>query len=349
VTPSITYYRVTDPTISFHIVAQHHISWLRKLGVDVVERTLYFGPEELSHPEPSTPIAVVNTLFDFYSWGGHSFDEVVDGLRRRHRTLLGLEVADTTRISPRFAAWANHPGVDGIMLPSQFSIASFRASGVTNDLECVPYGVLTARPSSRFAFLRVDERPKALVFANRWPHRKGLDLVGRLVAEFEDCVFVVKGLEAHQFGSSPNVLPVAGWMSESDLASLYANCDFLISLHRGGAFEMNCAEAAGYGLPVIATRSGGVTEYLDPDWLIDANRAERPVEFEVGADHCGDVVEPDARHAKEVIARLLADLPAAQRRARRSARRIRKQLSWERSTRRILAFASARSRARATS
>jgi glycosyltransferase involved in cell wall biosynthesis len=343
--PSITYYRVTDPTISFHIVAQHHIVWLRKLGVDVVERTLFFGPEELSRPEPSTPIAVVNTLFDFYSWGGQSYDEVVDGLRRRHRALLGMEVADTTRISPRFKSWANHPGVDGIMLPSRFSIASFRASGVTNALERVPYGVRTAHPSSRFAFLGVDARPKALVFANRWPHRKGIDLVGRLIPEFDDCLFVVKGLEQHEFGTRANVLPVAGWLSEPDLASLYANCDFMISLHRGGAFEMNCAEAAGYGLPVVATRFGGVTEYLDPDWLVDGNSVERPAEFEVGADHCGDVVTPDSRHAKEVIARLLADLPAAQRRARRSARRIRKRLSWEQATRLMLAFAYARLRA----
>src|SRR5206468_2162101 len=76
-TPSITYYRVADPTISFGIVAKHHVFWLRKLGFDVVERTLYFGPDELSHTEPSTPIAVVNTLFDFYSWGGLSFDDVV--------------------------------------------------------------------------------------------------------------------------------------------------------------------------------------------------------------------------------------------------------------------------------
>jgi glycosyltransferase involved in cell wall biosynthesis len=342
-TSRMTYYRVTDPTLSYHIVAQHHIFWLRKLGVDVVERRLYFGPEELCRTGPSTPIAVVNTLFDFYSWGGQSFDVVIDGLQRRHRTLLGMEIADTTRISPRFTSWANHPGVDGIMLPSQFSIATFRGSGVTNTLECVPYGVLTTRPSPRFAFLRVDERPKALVFANRWAHRKGLDVLAGFVPEFEDCAFVVKGANHHQFGAGHNVLPVDGWLSEPDLASLYANCDFLISLHRGGAFEMNCAEAAACGLPVVATRFGGVTEYLDPDWLVDANGVERPVEFEVGADHCGDVVTPDQRHAKEVIARLLVDLPAAQRRARRSARRIRKQLSWERSTRRMLEFASARS------
>jgi glycosyltransferase involved in cell wall biosynthesis len=343
-TPSITYYRVADPTISFGIVAQHHVFWLRKLGFDVVERTLYFGPDELSHTEPSTPIAVVNTLFDFYSWGGLSFDDVVDGLRHRHSTLLGMEVADTTRISPRFTSWANHPGIDGIMLPSQFSIRTFRASGVTSALECVPYGALTARPSSRFAFLRVDERPKALVFANRWPHRKGLDVVGRLIPDLEDCVFVVKGLEPHSFGSRPNVLPIAGWLNEPDIASLYVNCDFLISLHRGGAFEMNCADAAGYGLPVVATRFGGVTEYLDAAWLVDGEGVERPAEFEVGADHCGEVVTPDLEGAKEAIARLLAELPSAQRRARRSARRIGKQLSWERSTRRLLAFASARSR-----
>jgi glycosyltransferase involved in cell wall biosynthesis len=343
-TPPSTYYRVTDPTISFGIVAEHHLFWLPRLGVEVVDRPLYFGPEELSRTEPATPIAVINTLFDFYSWGGLSFDDVVDGLRRRHDTLLGMEVADTTRISRRFSSWANHPGIDGIMLPSQFSLATFRKSGVTNALECVPYGVLTARPSSRFAFLRVDERPKALVFANRWPHRKGLDIIGRLVPEFDDCVFVIKGIEHHDLDARPNVIPVTGWLSEPDLASLYTNCDFLIALHRGGAFEMNCADAAGYGLPVVATSFGGVTEYLDPTWLVGGNGVERAADSEVGADHCGEVVTPDLEHAKEVIAQLLADLPAAQQRAQQHARRIRKELSWEQSTRRLLAFASERAR-----
>lgn len=344
-TPTLTYYRNRDPTVSFHLVARHHIVWLRRLGVNVVECDLDFRPEQLRRSEPSTPLAIVHTLFDFYSWGDLSFDQVVAGLRRRHRTLLGMEVADTTRISPRFASWANHPGVDGIMLPSKYSIDTFRASGVTNALQCVPHGVLTTQPSSRFDFLRVDDRPKALFFATRWGHRKGWDLLGDLIPEFDECLFVVKTFEEpHPFDAAPNVLPVSGWLSDEDLASLYCNCDFLISLHRGGAFELNCAEAAGYGLPVVATRTGGVTDYLPPEHLIDAGGS--PPLPETGTDHCGSGATPDPARAKEVIAGLLAELPAAQRRARRHVRRLRKELSWEKATRTILAFASARSNAR---
>ena len=342
--PTLTYYRIREPTASFHLVAKHHIAWLRRLGVTVVEREADFETDDLHRPEPSTPLAIVHTLFHVPAGEWLPFDEYIERLRRRHRTLVGMEIADSSRISTRFASWADHPGVDGIMLPSQYSIDAFRTSGVTNALELVPHGVLTTPPSSRFDFLRMDDRPKALFFATQYGHRKGWDILRELIPEFAECLFVLKGYEAREyFGTAPNVLPITEWLSAEDVASLYCNSDFLVSLHRGGAFEMNCAEAAAYGLPVVATRVGGVTEYLDPDWLVDGTG---PEDLQLGRDHCGDGVTPDREQAKSVIADLLGGLPVAQRRARRKARHLRKKLSWERSTRRMLAFASARSSTR---
>jgi glycosyltransferase involved in cell wall biosynthesis len=340
--PTLTYYRVRSQTASFHIVAKNHIAWLRRFGVSVIERNTDSDVEDLYRPEPSTPIAIVHTLFHCTLVDHLPFDEFVGLLRRRHQTVLGMEVAESTRISHRLVSWANHPGVDGIMLPSQFSIETFRGSGVTTPIECVPHGVLTARPSSRFDFLGVDDRPKALFFATRPEHRKGWDLLQKLIPEFEECLFVLKGDDAREyFGGAPNILPIAEWLSEEDLASLYRNCDFLVSLHRGGAFEMHCAEAAAYGLPVVATRVGGVADYLDPAWLVDG---AGPEDLQIGPDHCGGGVLPDPVRARDVVARLLAGLPEAQRRSGRAARRVRKTLDWERSTRTMLEFASERSR-----
>jgi glycosyltransferase involved in cell wall biosynthesis len=337
---ALTYYRPQQQTLSFRIVADQHVRWLRELGMLVVECDLDFDADTLARSEPRTPLAIVHPLFFFSAWHGLTFEAIVEALARRHRVVAGVEVADSTRISPRFAAWADHPAVAGLMLPSRFSLSAFRDSGVRNALELVPHGVSTVQPSARFDDLRADARPKALFFATFFGHRKGWDLVRDLMAELDECLFVVKGFTeaAAYFGEAENVLTIDEWLTEPDLASLYVNCDFLVSLHRGGAFEMHCADAAAYGLPVVATRFGGVTDYLtsDTSYLVDAlatERLEHP-----GSDHCGDGAVPDVAAAVRITRELLSELPDARRRATRNAIGIRARYSWRRAAERIVAF-----------
>ena len=321
--PPLTYYRVPDPKSSFRIAANQYIRHLADCGVQVEERDLDFTPAALSQPYPATPLAIVHPLFLFRNWHSLSFADVVEGLRQRHRVLLGMEVADSDRISPRFAAWANHPAIAGIMLPSRFSCQAFRSSGVVTPISRVPHGVTTVPPSSRFAYLRQFGRPIILFFALRDERRKGWDLLRELIPEFPSCLFVVKasGKGETYFRQYPNVLIVNGWLSSADMASLYTHSDALVSLHRGGAFEMHCAEALGYGLPVVATRHGCVLDYLNRRnaWLVNVARVENV--YPPGNDHCGLGATADAADARRKLRDLLADCAAAKERARaRSAR-----------------------------
>lgn len=337
----VTYYRPPDPKSSFRICADQHALHMRNLGVKVEECDLDFSPESLSGRSPAGPVAIIHPLFLFRNWHGISFAEILENLARRHRVLLGMEVADSDRISPHFAQWANHPAVAGIMLPSSYSCQSFRKSGVATPLYRVSHGVMTEAPTARFAYLREYGRPIVLFFATRDPHRKGWDLLRAVMPEFPSCLFVVKasGQGEKYFDQCPNAVILREWLSPADLASLYTFSDLFISLHRGGAFELHCAEALGYGLPVVATRYGCVLDYLNDtnSWLVDFAGDVRV--YPPGDDHCGTGASADTADACRKIREILADPAAAKRRAGAAMVAARRNLSWLRVTKRLIACA----------
>jgi len=337
--PPLTYYRPKDPKSSFRIAADHYIRNLADRGAVVCEEDLDFRPSKLRRRRPRSPVAIVHPLFFFNAWYGSSFEEVIGSLKERHQVVLGMEVADSTLISRRFAAWANHPLVDGIILPSQACCEAFRRSGVVAPITCVPHGVSPVPPSAAFDFLKQDLRPRILVFAMHSPERKGWDLVQRLIPEFPDCLFVIRASRRAQtyFRGFRNALIVRKWLSLRDLASLYVNCDVLLSLHRGGAFEMNCSEALSYGLPVIATRYGGVLDYLNEEnaSLIEVASLE-PIYPEGTNDHCGLGAVPDLADARAKLRNLVSNLEAAKRRAARAKDVFVTEWSWPRATQQLV-------------
>lgn len=347
--PPITYYRVPDPKSSFRMAADRYVESMATLGVCVAEQDLDFSPATLDHhPSPGTPLAIVHPLFLFRRWRELSFHDIVERLGRRHSILLGMEVADTDRISPRFVQWANHPSIAGIMLPSRFSCHAYRDSGVHTPICRVPHGVMTVAPSARFAYLRQYDCPKVLSFATRDERRKGWDLLRQLIPEVPGCLFVVKASDsgARYFSSYPNVLIINEWLCPADLASLYTYSDLLVSLHRGGGFEMNCAEALGYGLPVLTTRYGCVLDYLTEQnaTLVDVARVEAV--YPRGGDQCGVGGTADIADAREKLSALLTRIEAAKGSAQESMRSFRTSWGWQAAAKRLIAFARRAARAR---
>lgn len=57
----------------------------------------------------------------------------------------------------------------------------------------------------------------------------------------------------------------------SNLTELYRSANCYVQMQRAGAFELHCAEAASYGIPVITTGYGGPVEYLPKESLIQCN------------------------------------------------------------------------------
>jgi glycosyltransferase involved in cell wall biosynthesis len=120
-------------------------------------------------------------------------------------------------------------------------------------------------------------------------------------------------------------------MGRDELNGWYANSDAYISLQRGGAFELHCAEAAASGLPIITTKVGGVTDYLDESFARLINGVEVSFDGEHKVNSGGTWIEPDINQAASAL-REYFDMPQSERSLIRGASRqsISGKLSEER-------------------
>ena len=128
------------------------------------------------------------------------------------------------------------------------------------------------------------------------------------------------------------------WLSASALASLYANCDIFMALHRGGAFELHCLEALSYGLPVLAPGHGAVLDYLNNDnaSLISVKPGGRL--HAAGNDHSGRAFQCELPDIAKKLHLVVANLDLFTQRAQREKEPVRKFFTWERSARAIVDF-----------
>lgn len=331
----ITYYLKPQTTSSFHLVGVERIRVLRQAGYDVDQASLAYESGTLAPVVSPAPIAMVDTLFDCFRYQIDFVDLIVE-LRRRHQIILGFEVADTTAISPTFVNWANQPGVHTLFVPSTFSRQAFIDSGVHTEVVVLPQGARLSTPSATFEELRCDPRPKILNFQVRDPHRKGADLLLRLAKKFPEALFVVKGAWPPTLEVPRNFYLVPDWLSPPDLAALYACSDVLISLHRGGAFELNCLEALCHGVPVVATAAAGVLEFLTPENAHLVRVESSAPLYPPASPHCGDGFTADLQDAEAHLQTLLKNLAQEQQRARVLGHALLQQYRWERALRPLL-------------
>lgn len=117
-------------------------------------------------------------------------------------------------------------------------------------------------------------------------------------------------------------------LSDAGMDALWERTDCLLSLHRSEGFGLPVAEALARGIPVIATRQGGILDFVDDDGclLIDGPPARHDGGVGGYAEWSG-WVEPDVGSAAAAIRTTLGDYPAAVMRAARGRARIGTTLS----------------------
>ena len=116
-------------------------------------------------------------------------------------------------------------------------------------------------------------------------------------------------------GDSP-VDILAATLDEADMDALWDQCDCYLHLHRSEGYGLPVAEALSRGIPVIATRQGGILDFTSEEacFFVSGKPARRPAE---GGDY-GDWsgwLEPDLDQAAAHIVAVLQDYPAAVARA----------------------------------
>ncbi|EKD41253.1 MAG: hypothetical protein ACD_73C00790G0001 [uncultured bacterium] len=323
---SLHYYVPENPAVSFHQIGLKYASCLAKLGWDV--QTKYMGQGEQAE---SGELAVLHPLLYLTQKYKDRFSAFLQDLGKKYQFVFGLEVADSTRISDRFVAWANLDLIKGLMLPSAYSLRAFQESGVKTPMAIVPHGFEAASPSDRFDFLKEIKTPKSLSFVINESHRKGWDMVLKGIVAHPDCLFIVKGplmKDRPFYEKKENILVINHWLDPSDLASLYANVDFLFAPHRGGAFELNCLEASCYGLPVLASDYGPVLEYLDPKANLFIPVRNEKILWAERKDHCGLGADLDAADVLKCLGDMLVRFEDLKKQSLAQSVNLREQFNW---------------------
>jgi len=324
-------------------VGWYHIEALRAKGYAVEPREIHEYLVRFEHraAEEAADFAIVHPLF-------FTRPEALDWLRRRHRYVIAVEVADTTKISRGYALYANRQGIDAVLLPSSFAVEAYKRSGVMNRLRLVPHGVdpLYGKPRdaihterAELKALREDRRPKILWFGLHSGRRKGRDVVReallRLRRRGRDFLLVVKtgtalmSWDVRGYFSPIPAVGIGGWLSEEELVYLYDLCDVLLAPHRGGAYELNVHEALARGLPTITTAFAGVLDYADARtaYLIRPEHAVKVFPAAVFG-HIGWGVDPSVEHAAELLRFVLDNLDYCRKVAARNAPRF-QRMTWK--------------------
>jgi glycosyltransferase involved in cell wall biosynthesis len=116
---------------------------------------------------------------------------------------------------------------------------------------------------------------------------------------------------------------IARTLSPADMEVLWEQSDCLISLHRSEGFGLPVAEAIARGIPVIATRQGGILDFVDDSggFLIDGH-ASRSRGKDSAYPEWSGWIEPDIETASQAIRAVIADYDRAAAAAMRARERL---------------------------
>ena len=191
-----------------------------------------------------------------------------------------------------------------IVVPSRWCRDTFLESGVNRPISVVPIGVDTSLYTPDAEPLDFSSSLKGYVFLSvfGWSMRKGYDVLLRAyLEEFSSDDDVSLLISSRYFGSTdeskkkvirsdvarvssmvrnnrkPHLLLFGDVMPVDMMPRLYASADCYVLPSRGEGFGLPFCEAAACGLPVIATRYSGQTDFLDDEnsYLIDVDKFKR--------------------------------------------------------------------------
>jgi glycosyltransferase involved in cell wall biosynthesis len=161
------------------------------------------------------------------------------------------------------------PACDAIVCISEHEMRLARRAGIpSRRLAHIGNGIPLQRPVASLA--RRPEWPddrRRVLFVGRFDRQKGVDILIDALRELRESTF------AYLVGSSvlgdgvplelPDNVRTTGWLSAPELAAYYESADVLVAPSRWEGFGLTAVEAMRAGLPVIASRVGGLAEVVE--------------------------------------------------------------------------------------
>ena len=189
-------------------------------------------------------------------------------------------------------------------------------------IDVIPLGPFAYIPSAR----EKTDRPLTALFFGRIVPYKGIDTLLKAFALLRstfDCRLILAGEGdltpyADLLTNQPNLEIINRWIPENEIGNLFAGCDLLVLPYSSASQSGVIPIAAAFGIPVIATRTGGMVEQVEDGvsgWLVDAG---------------------DASALADAMRVALSEKDEARRRGEALKARYETQLSWERIAERLV-------------
>lgn len=321
--------------VSFTLIAEKHVEQLRRYC-----RVYTFDELAIPHMMPYTkPIIFIHPYFYPVS----RFENSIKLLRIRSTALIGVDVADTDRISDEAVRLTHY--TTAMIVPSHYAKRAYEVSGVKVPVHVIPHGLdkewFTSPPSQPIFFKHLLEHKRKhglkyiLFYLWHSERRKGADLVletySILRRERKDVMLIVKTLTPDGvFQDMVRRLGgyvVSGWLTEKQKIELYDICDIYLLFSRGGGFEINGLEALARGEIVLAPKGGAWEEYM-PEWSLVPSH---PCDDVLPGNniHVGRGVEVDVERAVDIIHNILDNLSDFKARVKEYRAVLAQRFNWE--------------------
>lgn len=271
--------------------------------------------------------------------------------KKKPHISVGYTYMETSQMVSTYLDQCNE--MDGIWVPSRHNFHYIKKSGVTVPVNLVRQGIqienknLNPAQEGVFTFLSIFQ----------WSPRKGYDLLLRaFFEEFnknEDVILVIK---TNKMGWGKNLQPyvldeiekfrisishgkqtapvhvITDLLSQSQMHELYKKSNAFVLPSRGEAVGLPYLEAGGFGLPVIATRWGGQTDFLEEEnsYLIDYQLVPIPEKWYTGFYNKGQWwAEPDLHDLKKKMRHVYNNYQEAQKKGELLKMEIANEYNWE--------------------
>jgi TRAP transporter TAXI family solute receptor len=278
---------------------------------------------------------------------------------------IGRTMYETDSLPAEWVQRCNQ--LDEIWVPTRFNLETFRRAGVTARLVRIPGGIDTAKFRPGHAPLPLPgTRGTVFLSVFKWEHRKGWDVLlrawARAFAPGDDVTLVLRtyapdapqgadhqllierritNFLASELGRTrAEVAPIVvltDEIADEDLPRLYAAAHAYAAPSRGEGWGRPQMEAMACGLPVLATRWSGTTEFMTDEnsLLIDVEALVEEQSDPALRGHRW--AEPSAEHLASLMRRVCSELEATADLGRRAAKDMREHWGWDRAARAAVA------------
>ena len=281
---------------SIGILGVNYCVSLEKLGINV---SLF----PIHPPQPNLYLSEAEArILNGQIQRSHTFDHEATSLRIWHPHSLAESVGKGPRtcyssfeLNPLRPLEMHHlSSMDLAMFPSKWAVDVAVESGLKVDCDHFPHGVNRTVFNEMGRSPKKEGEPTRFLSIGKWERRKGHHLLPQVFDSafnendnvelyishfnpFSNEDELKQWHELYAKSKLANKIRLINWANNpADLAQLMRNCDCIVSLSSGEAWNLPLLEAMSCGTHVIATNYSGHTDFLNPEnaRLIEINSLE---------------------------------------------------------------------------